>query len=68
MEESFTNRGNGPDSMATVSGRRSSATRWVGGDRKVSLGHAVTGTRHGARYALATMLLARPVASPVGED
>jgi hypothetical protein len=59
MEESFTNGGTGPDSMAN--GQWPVKLRhalWSEATGKVSLDHAVTRSRTGARYGLATMLLA----------
>ena len=59
MEESFTNGGTGGDSIEN--GRwaaKLAHALWSEANRKISLDHAVTGTRAGARYALATMLLA----------
>jgi hypothetical protein len=59
MEESFTDGGTGPDS--TTNGRwppKLAHALWSETTGKISLDHAVTGTRQGARYALATMLLA----------
>jgi hypothetical protein len=59
MEESFTDGGTGPDSLAN--GRWLPKLRhalWSEAAGKLSLDHAVTATRAGARYALATMLLA----------
>jgi hypothetical protein len=59
MEESFTDGGTGPDSLAN--GRWLPKLRhalWSEATGKISLDHAVTATRVGARYALATMLLA----------
>jgi hypothetical protein len=59
MEESFTNGGTGPDS--TANGRWPAKlvhALWSEATGKISLDHAVTETRQGARYALATMLLA----------
>jgi hypothetical protein len=58
MEESFTDGGTGPDS--TENGRWSpklAHALWSEANGKISLDHAVTRTRAGARYALATMLL-----------
>jgi putative glycosyl hydrolase-like family 15 (GHL15) protein len=58
MEESFTNGGTGPDSMANGQWpAKLSHALWSEENGKISLDHAVTGTRRGARYALATMLL-----------
>jgi Hypothetical glycosyl hydrolase family 15 len=59
MEESFTDGGTGPDS--STNGRwppKLAHALWSETNGKISLDHAVTGTREGARYALATMLLA----------
>lgn len=59
MEESFTNGGTGPDSMAN--GQWPVKLRhalWSEATGKVSLDHVVTRSRTGARYGLATMLLA----------
>jgi hypothetical protein len=59
MEESFTNGGTGEDSIEN--GRwaaKLTHARWSEANGKISLDHAVTGTRAGARYGLATMLLA----------
>ena len=59
MEESFTDGGTGPDSLAN--GRWLPKFRhalWSEATGKISLDHAVTANRVGARYALATMLLA----------
>jgi hypothetical protein len=59
MEESFTNGGTGPDSIANGQWpAKLSHALWSEETGKISLDHAVTGTRDGARYALATMLLA----------
>jgi putative glycosyl hydrolase-like family 15 (GHL15) protein len=58
MEESFTNGGTGADSVAN--GRwpaKLSHALWSERHGKLSLDHAMTATRAGARYALATMLL-----------
>jgi hypothetical protein len=58
MEESFTNGGIGEDSIEN--GRfaaKLTHARWSEANGKISLDHAVTGTRAGARYGLATMLL-----------
>lgn len=58
MEESFTDGGTGPDTIAN--GRWLPKLRhalWSEKAGKIGLDHAVTDTRAGARYALATMLL-----------
>ena len=58
MEESFTNGGTGADSVAN--GRwpaKLGHALWSEKHGKLSLDHAMTSTRAGARYALATMLL-----------
>ncbi len=58
MEESYTNGGTGRDSLRN--GRwqaRLGHNLWSETHGKLSLDHAVTRTRGGARYALATMLL-----------
>jgi putative glycosyl hydrolase-like family 15 (GHL15) protein len=58
MEESFTNGGVGPDSIANGEWTpKLSHALWSERNDKISLDHAVTATRAGARYALATMLL-----------
>ncbi len=59
MEESFTNGGAGRDS--TTNGQwlpKLQHTVWSETNGKISLDHAITATRGGARYGLATMLLA----------
>jgi hypothetical protein len=59
MEESYTNGGTGRDSLRN--GRwqaKFGHNLWSETHAKLSLDHAVTRTRSGARYALATMLLA----------
>jgi hypothetical protein len=58
MEESYTNGGTGRDSIRN--GRwpaKFGHNLWSENHAKLSLDHAVTRTRGGARYALATMLL-----------
>jgi len=58
MEESFTDGGSGPDSLASGEWpAKLSHALWSEENGKISLDHAVTATRAGARYALATMLL-----------
>ncbi|HEY2600288.1 MAG TPA: putative glycoside hydrolase [Thermoleophilaceae bacterium] len=59
MEESFTNGGAGPDTLANGQwqGKLSHAV-WSEEHGKIGLDHAVTSKRRGARYGLATMLLA----------
>jgi Hypothetical glycosyl hydrolase family 15 len=58
MEESFTNGGVGPDSIANGEWTpKLNHALWSERNDKISLDHAVTATRAGARYALATMLL-----------
>ena len=58
MEESFTNGGGARDSIENGQWRpKLLHARWSEHNRKLSLDHAVTRTRSGARYGLATMLL-----------
>jgi hypothetical protein len=57
MEESFTNGGSGRDSNGLWLARLKHAL-WSEANGKIALDHAVTATRSGARYGLATMLLA----------
>jgi hypothetical protein len=58
MEESFTTGGAGPDSVANGQWpAKLSHAAWSEANGKLSLDHAVTSTRRGARYGLATMLL-----------
>jgi hypothetical protein len=58
MEESFTNGGSGVDSVANGQWpAKLGHALWSERNGKISLDHAVTRTRRGARYALATMLL-----------
>jgi hypothetical protein len=58
MEESFTNGGAGPDSVANGQWTaKLGHAAWSEANGKLSLDHAVTSTRRGARYGLATMLL-----------
>lgn len=59
MEESFTNGGAGRDSLANGQWpAKLGHALWSEANGKISLDHAVTPTRGGARYGLATMLLA----------
>ncbi|HEY3763972.1 MAG TPA: putative glycoside hydrolase [Gaiellales bacterium] len=59
MEESFTNGGTGRDSAANGQWPAKLAHAvWSEKHGKIALDHAVTATRAGARYGLATMLLA----------
>jgi hypothetical protein len=59
MEESFTRGGSGADSLANDAWPvKLSHALWSEQNGKISLDHARTATRAGARYALATMLLA----------
>jgi Hypothetical glycosyl hydrolase family 15 len=59
MEESFTNGGAGRDSVANgLWAARLGDALWSEAHRRLALDHAVTRTRSGARYGLATMLLA----------
>jgi hypothetical protein len=58
MEESFTNGGTGPDSIANGQWpAKLKNAQWSEKNGKISLSHALTPTRRGARYGLATMLL-----------
>jgi Hypothetical glycosyl hydrolase family 15 len=58
MEESFTNGGGARDSIENGQWRpKLLHALWSEHNRKLSLDHAVTRTRSGARYGLATMLL-----------
>ena len=58
MEESFTNGGAGRDSLANGQWpAKLGHSLWSEGNGKIALDHAVTRTRGGARYGLATMLL-----------
>ena len=58
MEESFTNAGTGRDTLANGQWPTKLAhAAWSERRGKISLDHAVTATRAGARYGLATMLL-----------
>ena len=58
MEESFTNGGAGRDSLANGQWpAKLGHSLWSEGNGKIALDHAVTKTRGGARYGLATMLL-----------
>ena len=58
MEESFTNGGGGRDSIATGQWiAKLNHARWSERHGRIAFDHAVTGTRSGARYGLATMLL-----------
>jgi hypothetical protein len=58
MEESFTAGSSGTDSLANGEWpAKLSHAQWSEENGKISLDHAVTATRAGARYALATMLL-----------
>jgi Hypothetical glycosyl hydrolase family 15 len=58
MEESYTNGGAGRDSLQNgLWQARLGHNLWSENHGKLSLNHAVTRTRGGARYALATMLL-----------
>ena len=58
MEESFTNGGAGRDSLANGQWlAKLHHARWSETHGKLALDHAVTRTRSGARYGLATMLL-----------
>jgi len=59
MEESFTNDGTGRDSVANGQWpTKLGHALWSEANGKLALDHAVTATRTGARYGLATMLLA----------
>ncbi len=59
MEESYTNGGAGRDSLRNgLWQAKFGHNLWSEKNGKLSLDHAVTRTRGGARYALATMLLA----------
>lgn len=59
MEESFTNDGTGRASIENGGWMASfKHALWSQANGKISLDHAVTATRAGARYGLATMLLA----------
>jgi hypothetical protein len=59
MEESFTNGGVGRDSIRNGEWLpKLTHAVWSEANRKISLDHARTRTRGGARYGLATMLLA----------
>jgi putative glycosyl hydrolase-like family 15 (GHL15) protein len=59
MEESFTNGGSGRDSVANGQWlAKLKHALWSEANGKIALDHAVTATRSGARYGLATMLLA----------
>jgi hypothetical protein len=59
MEESFTNGGAGRDSIGNGDWLpKLRHTAWSEAHQKISLDHARTRTRSGARYGLATMLLA----------
>lgn len=59
MEESFTNGGVGRDSIANGEWRpKLRHTVWSEAHQRISLDHVRTRTRGGARYGLATMLLA----------
>jgi hypothetical protein len=59
MEESYTNGGAGRDSIKNRQWLpKLNHTVWSEANGKISLDHAVTATRTGARYGLATMLLA----------
>jgi hypothetical protein len=59
MEESFTNGGTGRDSIASGEWpAKLEHALWSEAHGKIALDHAVTHTRSGARYGLATMLLA----------
>lgn len=59
MEESFTNGGAGRDSIANGQWpAKLGHALWSEANGKIALDHAVTATRGGARYGLATMLLA----------
>jgi len=58
MEESFTNGGAGRDSIANGQWfAKLEHARWSETHEKIALDHAVTASRSGARYGLATMLL-----------
>jgi len=58
MEESFTNAGAGRDSIANGQWpAKLGHALWSEANGKIALDHAVTATRGGARYGLATMLL-----------
>jgi hypothetical protein len=58
MEESFTNGGTGRDSIANGQwSAKLGHALWSEANGKIALDHAVTATRSGARYGLATMLL-----------
>lgn len=59
MEESFTNGGTGRDSLRNGQWpAKFGHALWSEANGKISLDHAVTSTRSGARYGLSTMLLA----------
>jgi hypothetical protein len=59
MEESFTNGGTGRDSLANGQWpAKLKHALWSEAHDKIALDHTVTHTRAGARYGLATMLLA----------
>ena len=58
MEESFTNGGTGRDSIQNGQWpAKLGHALWSEAHAKIALDHAVTATRSGARYGLATMLL-----------